>query len=124
MLIIPAPHPTQAATRHSRELGKRVEQLVRDYRREHPELTDDEIRAALAQSSLVSDDADQERQQRGKAMVAIALALGIAGLVAALVLGRAAETGGGAGSGSWPVVSIIVAVLVVALAVVRVVSRR
>jgi hypothetical protein len=125
MIIVPTPPPTRSATRHSRELGKRVEQLIRDYQREHPELTDDEIRAALAQSSLTSDDDAQALQQRRKLVVTVAVGLAVAGLIAGTVLDKGAgAASSGFGSGEWPVLSITIAVVVVAFAVIRMISRR
>ena len=54
MIIVPVTQSPAVSPRDARELAKRMEQLVRDYQRERPELTEDQIRAALSQSMAES----------------------------------------------------------------------
>jgi len=110
--------PTPTQTKHSRELGRRVEHLIREYQREYPELTEDEIRAALSHSSLAGDDVAPAVQKRR----AVGVALGLAGLVAAGLAAMISSGGGGAvsGGGNGPLPWLIVAGLVAVLAGVAV----
>jgi hypothetical protein len=56
MMIFPGRTQVSAPTHHSRELGRRVEQVVRDYQRDNSDLTADEIRTALLHSTEVYED--------------------------------------------------------------------
>ena len=118
MLIIPGLPPLQQ-TRHSRELGKRVEQLVRDYQREHPDVTEGDVRAAFAQ--LTSSDPPSTDVLRRKRV--------LAGVVAALAVGAftaMASTGGTLFENNktlLPIIGVIAAVCGVAIAAFRI-SRR
>jgi hypothetical protein len=116
MLIIPGPAPLQE-TRHSRELGRRVEQVVRDYQREHPEMTASEVRAALMHSAP-GDSPDVARRKR-------ILGVAIAAAVAA-GFGAMAATGGGryaATTPGWQIVGAVAAVAAVAITVIRIARR-
>ena len=85
MIIVPGLPPLQQ-TRHSRELGKRVEQLVRDYQRENPDVTEGDVRTAMAQLSSGGPSSDTLRRKR--ALLAV-----VGGLTAA-GFGMMASTGG------------------------------
>ncbi len=119
MIFIPMQQQVAPQTRNSRELGRRVEQVVRDFQRDHPELTDAEIRTALAQSVATTDDPETTGRNRRIAVVSTAAALGIAGAI----LASTQSSGGGTASGEWKWVSVVVAIIVIALAVIRVVGR-
>jgi hypothetical protein len=117
MLIIPGAPPLQQ-TRHSRELGRRVEQLVRDYQREHPDVTEGDVRAALAQ--LSSGGPSPETLRRKRAMVIVIGAL-TAGAFTAM-----ASTGGNLFADNktlLPIIGVIAAVFGVVIAAFRL-SRR
>jgi hypothetical protein len=92
MIFIPmgrdAAAPTQ--TRHSRELARRVDQVVQDFRREYPDLSEDDVRAALDGMTPRSPS----RRSEPRRLFAIAF-----GLAAALAAGvgtmfDVAENGG------------------------------
>ena len=117
MLIIPGLPPLQQ-TRHSRELGRRVEQLVRDYQREHPDVTEGDVRTALAQLSSGEPSVDVVRRKR---VLAVALATLMAGAFAAM-----ASTGGEFFANNpmiFRIIGVVAAVCGVVIAAVRL-SRR
>ena len=62
MIIIPERPEPPPQTPYSRELARRIEQQVRDYKREHPDLTADEVRAALMQSTPAEDSTNFMRR--------------------------------------------------------------
>ncbi len=116
MLIVPGLPPLQE-TRHSRELGRRVEEVVREYQRVHPEMTESEVRAALAHSAP-GDSSDVVRRKR---MLAAAIAAAAAaGFVAMAVTG-----GGRAGPTSvgWGILGVVAAVGAVAVTIIRIARR-
>jgi hypothetical protein len=116
MLIVPGLHPLPQ-TPHSRELARRLEETVRDYHRDHPELTEDEIRAALTQSAPSGDSRFTARRRR---------AFGV-GLSAAMVGAFTALASNGGrlpfGRETWTIVAVVATVCVVAIGVV-VLARR
>jgi hypothetical protein len=102
----PLPH-----TRHSRELAKHVEQLVRDYRRDHPELTEAEIHTALMQSLPAGASPEAVRRR-------IAMGIGLA----AAVIGAFVAIASNAGRmpidlEPWKVVGIVATICVGVVAV-------
>lgn len=114
MIFIPGlpPLPAQSHTRLSRELGTRIDNLVRDYKRQNPELTDGEIRAALLQSAPAGDSPEVVRRRR-------AAAVG----VAAAVFGAFVAIGSNGGTlpiagETWKIVGIVAAVGVAAIALI------
>lgn len=119
MIFIPMPQQTTTQTRHSRELSRRFDQVVRDYQRDHPELTDAEIRAALAHSAATSDDGDTPGANRRIAVLGIAAALGVAGAVVAATQGSR----GSSTDFQWPILTIIIAIAAVGVAVTRLKGR-
>ena len=118
MLIVPGLPPLQQ-TRHSRELGRRVEQLVRDYQRENPDVTEGDVRTALAQ--LTSSDAPSADALRRKRV--------LAGVIAALGVGvftAMASTGGELFQNNrmlLPIIGGVAAVAGVAMAALRLTRR-
>ncbi|CAG0931617.1 hypothetical protein PLCT1_01843 [Planctomycetaceae bacterium] len=121
MIFIPMQPQAAPPTQHSRELGRRVEQVVRDYQRDHPELTDAEIRTALSHSTGTRDDPDAVARNRRVALITVAAALGIAG---AIVGATQPAAGGGSGNDLlMKGVSIAIAVIAVAFAVIRIIGR-
>lgn len=124
MMIFPGRTQVPAPTHHSRELGRRVEQVVRDYQRENSDLTTEEIRTALLHST--------EGYQDEGALTGWRLRAILTGVAAAVIAGVAVMTesstrgGGGAGNAdiAWKIVAGVVAALAIVFAVLRVVNRR
>jgi hypothetical protein len=115
MLFAPGSPPLQQ-TRNSRELGKRVEQVVRDYRRDHPDTTEAEIRSALMQSVSPGDEEEGMVMRRRFAAIAAVLAVGIAVLITSLISpGRV--TGSGLG---WQIAGVGAAVAAVVFSIIRI----
>ena len=117
MLIIPGLPPLQQ-TRHSRELGRRVEQLVRDYQREHPDVSEGDVRTALAQLSSGEPSVNLARRKRALGAVIAALMVG--------AFGAMASTGGEFFANNpmiFRIIGVVAAVCGVAIAAVRL-SRR
>lgn len=104
--------PTQ--TRHSRELASRVERAIRDFQRDHPELTDDEIRAALASTARLAPGQNRRLPVRRR----VGLVAGATGAVLAGGFALVNERSGG-GQLAWLVAAgaLLVAAIVVALLV-------
>ena len=75
MIIVPGLPPMQE-TRHSRELSRRVDDAVRDYRRNNPDVTEAEVRTALLQSTPAGVSPDVARRRRVAAMGVAAAAVG------------------------------------------------
>ena len=118
MLIVPGLQPLQQ-TRHSRELGRRVEQLVRDYQREHPDVTEGDVRTALAQ--LTSETASPDALRR-KRVLAVAVGALTVGAFTAM-----ASTGGDLFENNrllFPIIGVVAAVAGVAIAVIRMAQRN
>ena len=123
-MIFPGRTPVAAPTHHSRELGRRVEQAVRDYQRENSDLTDEEIRTALLHSSESYQDEGALTGRRLRAILTVVAAAVIAGVAVMTESG----TRGGGGSGSedimWKVVAGVIAALAIVFVVLRNVNRR
>ena len=117
MLIVPGLPPLQQ-TSNSRELGRRVEQVIRDFQRDHPEMTEAEVRAALAQST--PGDAP-ELVRRRKVLGAVI------GALTAAAFGVMAATGGGTrfggGTGTWQIMGAVAAVCAVVFILIRLARR-
>lgn len=118
MLIVPGLAPLQQ-TSNSRELGRRVEQVIRDYQRDHPEMTEAEVRAALVHSTP-GDSPDVVRRRK---------VFGVAiGALTAAAFGVMASTGGGTrysgGSGVWLIIGAVAAVCAVAFTLIRLARRN
>jgi len=125
MMIFPGRTPVAAPTHHSRELGRRVEQVVRDYQRENSDLTAEEIRTALLHSTEVYEDESALTRLRLRRILTVVAAAVIAG-VAVMSDSEFVRGGGGSGSGSteWMVIAGVVAAVAIVIAVLRTVNRR
>ena len=124
MMIFPGRTPVAAPTHHSRELGRRVEQVVRDYQRENSDLTAEEIRTALLHSTENYEDEGALTRRRLRAILTVVAAAVIAGV--AVMTDSGVRSGGGSGSGSteWMVIAGVVAAVAIVIAVLRTVNRR
>lgn len=117
MIIIPERTEPPPQTPYSRELARRIEQQVRDYKREHPDLTADEVRAALMQSTPAEDSTNFMRRKR---IAAIAMGAAVAGAFAVM----ASNSGNVAGINfGWKIVGVCAGVLAVTLAAIRIARR-
>ena len=118
MIIAPGLPPLHQ-TRHSRELARRVEQAVRDYQRDNPDVTESEVRTALLQSAPGGDAPEVMRRKRMMGLVVAVLMGGVFALVASTGGGRFGE-----GNAVWQVVGVIGAVIAVAITAIRFASRN
>lgn len=115
MIIVPAVRQLNE-TRHSRELNKRVDQVVREYRRDHPDVTEAEVRAALLQSAP-GDESPYVVRRRKVAGVGIAAAL--VGAFTAV-----SSAGGTFNNQTWMLIlGIVAAVGAVTFAAIRLARR-
>lgn len=117
MIIVPGMPPLQQ-TRHSRELGRKVEQLVRDYQRENPDVTESDVHSALAQLTTPGESPGVARQRRVLGVVI--------GALAAVAFGVMASTDGGRFENNTTVFRIIgalAAIFAIAIAAVRLARR-
>jgi hypothetical protein len=111
MMIIPGSSPLHE-TRHSRELGRLLDDVVREYQRTNPDVTDADVRTALLR--LAPDD----YRRRGLGVVI--------GVLTALAFGVMASTGGGRyapGSLGWRILAIVGAVAGVTIVAIRLARR-
>jgi hypothetical protein len=103
-------------TRNSRELNRRVEEAIRDYRRDHPEITEAEVRAALMQSTPGSDAPGAMRRKKA---VAVAIAAACVGAFTAT-----ASAGGSFTRPTWIMIGgVVAAVAAIAVAILRMAHR-
>jgi hypothetical protein len=113
MIIVPGLPPLQQ-TRHSRELGRKIEQLVRDYQREHPDVKESDVRAAVSQLASGGESLETIRRKR---ILGVVMATLMAGAFAAM-----AASGGGQfenNTAVWRVIGVVVAVVALGLTAVR-----
>lgn len=115
MIIVPGP-PALQETRHSRELNRRVEEAIRDYRRDHPELTEADVRTALMQSTPGGEPGYIVRRRKAAAVGVAAAAVGAFTAVAG---------GGGKFTGqTWILVcAVLLVVGALAFAAIRLARR-
>jgi hypothetical protein len=114
MIIVPG--ATQVhETRHSRELGRRIEQVVRDYQRDHPDATLSDVRIALMQRTPGGDSPDVLRRRR--VLGAVIGALGVGAFTTLAANGGRFEPS----SQGWMIgiAAAILGVMVVALKIAR-----
>lgn len=118
MIIVPGVPPIQE-TRHSRELGRRIDQVVRDYQRDHPDASLSDVRIALTQMTPGADSLDMMRRKRALGIAIAALGAGVFAFMAA--------TGGGSRfentSMTWRIIGGVAALLGVTIAVIRTIRR-
>ena len=121
MIFIPMVHQqrTPAPTRYSRELGQRFDETVREFKRQHPDLTDADVRTALATSLKQAGSPEDEARPRRLAFVTL-LAIGLAFIGVALSGGNPGQDSEGM---ALMIMGIVVAAAGVAVAVIRL-SRR
>jgi hypothetical protein len=74
MIIVPGATQVQE-TRHSRELGRRIDQLVREYQRDHPDASLSDVRIALMQRTPGGDS--PELMKRRRVLGAVIGAIGV-----------------------------------------------
>ena len=84
MIIVPGRSYEPVVTRHSRELQQRVEHVVREYRSQHDDVSDEELRSALHLATrATTGDNDMASRKRIIILVAVAAAAVMAGVVVA-----------------------------------------
>ena len=111
MIIVPL-HTSRQETRHSRELSSRVDDVVRDYRRDNPDVTESDVRTALLRSAPAGDAPDVVRRRRA---VGVGIAAAAVGAFTAT-----ANAGGTFNRPTWLLVSgIVAAVGAVAFVAIR-----
>ena len=117
MIILPGT-PAVQETRHSRELSRRIDQLVREYQRDNPDTSLSDVRIALMQRTPGGDSPVEMKRRRIVGVVAGAL---LAGGFAAM-----AASGGGSfesNTMTWRIIGVVAALLGVTIAVIRTVRR-
>ena len=118
MLIVPGLPPLQQ-TSNSRELGRRVEQVIRDFQRDHPEMTEAEVRAALVHST----PGDAPEIVRRKRALGIAIAMLGAGVFTFMAsTGGGTRYSGGTG-GVWQIIGAVAAICAVVFTLIRLARR-
>lgn len=126
MVYIHTPMITHAATtqtHQSRELASRLEETIRQYKRDHPDLRDEEIQMALAQAGPATVDEEAAVRQRRVALAAVAAVLGVFGAVAASTVGSSGGGNDAVSSTTWAIVAGAVAVGAMAIVIVRIIRR-
>ena len=120
MVFVPIIHqPPLLQTRHSRELGLRFDEAVREYKRQHPDLTDVDVRTALAVSlQKVGSPEDEARQRKLAIFVLVAIALVFMGV--ALAGGSSDQDSEGK---AFLILGVVAAVGGIAIAAIRIARR-
>jgi hypothetical protein len=110
--------PTYPPSPRTRELAGLLSKVLEEYTRAHPSVTKAEIRSAIRMAQMSAGP------DRGKVAVLLALALGIgvAGLLMGLLLYQGAE-GGGSGTMSSMVIAAVIALVAVMMVMVKLQSR-
>jgi len=115
------PHRTvvdsPAGTRRARELGRRVEEVIHEYQREHPDLSGEEIRSALGHPGY--DDEDRATRLRWRLLVGTAAVLAVLGLLVAILL----DDGGRGASGTLQTMPPLVVAFILLAGVTRIAFR-
>jgi hypothetical protein len=116
-MIIPALHAHET-TRHSRELSRRIEEVVRDYQRDNPDTSLSDVRIALAQLTPGGESSVAMGRKRALAVVVGALSVGIFTMIAST---------GGEGfkdtSMTWRIIGVVAALAGVTIAAIRIARR-
>ena len=116
MFIMPVPQQAPPPTARSRELGRRINDLVRDFKRDHPDVTDDEVRSALLHTAPTAG-ANPTNARRAIAVLVGIMAAFTAG---SMVLGDGSTR---AGSGVWMYVGVAIGVVGLVFAVIQFARR-
>jgi hypothetical protein len=118
MIIVPGRTYEPVVTRHSRELSRRVEQVVREYQSQNDDVSDEELRSALQLATRATAGEDTLLRRKRIIVGAVAAAVAMTGAMVA------------AGSRTrepddmiWLAVAGMAAVIGVAFAVIRTVRR-
>ncbi len=107
--VVPPPVPSRKAG----ELGDRLKQTIDDYRRDHPEMTEAEIRQALEQ-------AKQGNRARSPPLLALLLVgFALLGVLVFRLVGRVLPAVGQA-----PILTVAVVVAILGIAIVALFRRR
>ena len=116
MIIVPG-HPPLQHTRHSREIGRRVEETLRDYQRDNPDVTENDVYAAL---TLIANSQSTELTRRRRV-----LAVAIAVLAMGAFTFMASTSGKGLENNPMVlrIVGVAVAVGAIAFAMIRLARR-
>ena len=118
MIIVPGV-PAIQETRHSRELSRRIDQVVRDYQRDHPDASLSDVRIALMQMTPGGDSPEVARRKRALAIAIAFLGTGVFTFMA--------STGGGSrldnNSLTWVIIGAVAAILGITIAVIRMARR-
>ena len=104
MIFIPVPQQAPAPTANSRELGRRIDDVVRDFKRDHPNVTDSEVRSALLHSAPTAG-ANPTNARRAIAVLVGIMAAFTAG---SMVLGDGSTR---PGSGVWMYVGVAIGIV-------------
>ena len=116
MIILPVPQQAPPPTARSRELGRQIDALVRDFKRDNPDVTDDELRSALLHSAPTTGP-DPTNARRAMGILVATMALGSA--VAILIGNGPARATGGV----WIFIGVAVGIAGVAFAVIQFARR-
>ena len=116
MIIVPGAPPVQE-TKHSRELGRRIEQVVREYQRDNPDVSLSDVRIALMQRTPGGDAPDLMRRKRVLVAAIAAVAVGVFTAISSTE-GRLELN-----SQMWLIIAAVAAILGVTIAVIRTVRR-
>ena len=118
MIFVPSLH-TQRSTHHSRELSRRIEQVVRDYQRDNPDASPSDVQNALAQLMPGGLSPEVLRRKQALAVVIGALAVGAFTLMASTGgIGRANNN-----SMVFIIIGVVAALLGIPIAVIRIARR-
>jgi hypothetical protein len=83
MIIVPGRSYEPLVTRHSRELSRRVEQVVRDYQRDNDDVSDEELRSALTLATRATAGEDSLLRRKRIVVGAVAGAVAMVGAMVA-----------------------------------------
>lgn len=123
MIIVPMRSEAPAPTRRSRELASRLEEAIREYRRQEPGLTESEVRAAAASLATPDEDAVAAIRRRQVIAVSAAAVLAVLGVVLSATSGGDVD-GNTASKTAMPVIAALIGAIAVVAAVLRIRARR
>ena|SRR5687768_16092274 len=79
MIILPGRTYEPVVTRHSRELSARIQQLVREYRSQNDDISDEELRSALQLATRATTGEDSLLRRKRIMVGAVAAMVGVVG---------------------------------------------